>query len=425
MKNLLLGLGLFFLTLNHLKADSTVEERLAKLEDRVEEINIDRSLDRFNFSGTFITNVENINSTKTDIETNEKDVTTGNLAGMHIGLNIDFKISPKLDLFTTLAMGKIYNNDGRSGISEQSYRSFQGSYGYTGSDARFDVAYLRWKTFEDKLTFALGRMTTSGGPPLNQLDALYRNGTYPRFSYNAILDGAAVIYDFKSLLPKDMGFKTRIFYTPTFFVDTSDRTAQQTDPDGEKVKTRSDQVAWLNEWDLNHSKLAKRVSVYSMLWYYDDFYDAGYQSSTRAGPEYYQALSHTLYLGFEKILNTGLNFSWSYLRVSDYLDGTGDSQSDASLFNFNYVFEKGLVIGMEYIATDKNFYLDEWAYLQFNEFYQRSNNSGQHYFLTFPLKDNQVLRFGVFDYHAGAAPENLYFYKERTRNFYTSYRIDF
>jgi hypothetical protein len=424
MNKLIFGF-LLCLSVSSLFAQTTVEERLAHLEEKVEEINLDRAFDRVHFSGTFITNVEILNSVKTDPTTGEKDKNYGELAGLHVGLNIDFNISEHLDFFTTIAMGKMYNSDSREGISEGSYHSLEGSYAYTGSDAKFDVAYLRWKAFDNRLSLALGRMTTRGGPPLNQLDALYRNGTYPRFSYNAIFDGIAVVYDLRDFMPKDMSFKTRLFYTPYFFTDSNDRTAAQLDPDGNKVNRRSDQVAWLNEWDYNDSTIAKKISIYSMLWYYDSYYDAGYQDTGRPGPEYYRALSHTLYVGLERIRNTGLNFSWSYLQIKDYLDGTGPAKSNSSLFNVNYNFEKGYVVGVEHISTDKNFYLDEYAYLQFNEFYQRSNNKGQHYFFAIPFSHNQVIRFGLYDYKAGVAPANLYLTNDRTQNIYTSYRIDF
>ncbi len=414
-----------FCLVTPLLAQSTIEERLAKLEEKVEEIDLDKALDHVKFSGTFITNVEVLNSVKTDRSTDKKDKNYGELAGMHFGLNVDFSISDNIDFFSTLAMGKIFNSDNREGISEGSYHSLEGSYGYEGSDIKFDVAYLRWKVPDYNLSFALGRMTTRGGPPMNQLDALYRNGTFPRFSYNAIFDGIAVVYDFKNSLPKDLSFKTRVFYTPYFFTDKNDRTAAQTEPEGSKVNRRADQTALLNEWDLENSRLAKKVSLYSMLWYYDSYYDETYQDSARPGPEYYRAVNHTLYVGLEKILDSGFNFSWSNLRVKDHLTGSGESNSDSNLYNLNYTFVKGYVAGIEYIDTDGDFYLDDYAYLQFNEFYQRSNNKGQHYFVAIPFSHGQVVRFGVYDYRAGTALNNNYTSRDATRNVYTSYRIDF
>jgi hypothetical protein len=423
MKRLIL-LGFLFCSFSVL-AQTNLEERMAKLEEKIEELEIDRAFHRVRLSGTFIGYFERINSRTKDASTFEITENKGDVASMHVGLNIDFAISENFNFYSTLAMGKVLNNDGRTGLEESSYRSMQGSYGYLGSGAVFDVAYVNWKLLDSRLNFALGRMTTRGGPPLNQLDALYRSGTYPRFGYNAIFDGVAAVYDFNDMVPKDMGFKTRLFYTPYYFIDPIDRTQPAVDPDGNKVQRRSDQLAMLNEWELDGSKIARKVSIYSLLWYYDKFYDAEYQDSLRAGVELYGALSHTLYFGLEEIANTGLNFSWSYLLVDAKLSGSEKEKSESSLFNINYGFKNSWVVGFEQIFTDENFYLDEWAYLQFNEFYQRSNNNGQHYFVAIPFAYNQVLRFGMYDYRAGVSEANLYLYSERTQNYYTSYRVDF
>jgi hypothetical protein len=422
---ILIILCLSFSTFSLISAQTTVEERMAKLEEKIEELEIDRAFDRVKLSGTFIGYFERINSRTKDASTDEITNNKGDVASMHIGINIDFAINENFNFYSTLAMGKVLNNDGRTGIEESSYRSLQGSYGYSGSEAKFDVAYLNWKMLDGRLGLALGRMTTRGGPPLNQLDALYRSGTYPRFGYNAIFDGVAAIYDFKDMVPKDMGFKTRLFYTPYYFIDPSDRTQPAMDPDGNEIKRRSDQLALLNEWELDGSQMARKVSIYSLLWYYDNFYDDEYQDSTRAGIELFAALSHTLYFGLEEIADTGFNFSWSYLLVDSKLSGDEKDKSDSSLFNINYAFKNSWVVGFEQIYTDEAFYLDEWAYLQFNEFYQRSNNNGQHYFVAIPFAFNQVLRFGMYNYRAGVSEPNLYDYTERTHNYYTSYRVDF
>jgi hypothetical protein len=430
---ILVGL-LAFLNALPLLAQTSLEERLSKLEEKVEEAEIERSFQRLKFSGTFIGLAEALNSHFKDPANASEERNHGILSGMHLGLNFDYNISDKIDFFSTLGMGKVLNNDGRDGLSQASYRSNQGSYGYAGSAAKFDVAYLRWKMPDENLSLAFGRMTTRGGPPLHQLDGLDRAGTYPRFGYNAIFDGLAAIYNFKSFLPENLELKSRIFYTPYFFLDSSDRTATAEhtyeDPPGTiksdgEVDRRSDQIALLNEFSWNNQWVAKKINVYSMFWYYDNFYDEDYQTAGNQRIEYYRATNHTLYLGFERILNSGLNFSWSHLRVNAKLDRSTSERSDSSLLNLNYKTEKGIVLGVEKIFTDKTFYLDEYAYLQFNEFYQRSNNNGQHYFVAFPLEHQQILRLGLYDYQAGKAPANLYNTTEKTQNFYVMYRVDF
>lgn len=260
---------------------------------------------------------------------------------------------------------------------------------------------------------------------MNQLDALSRNGTYPRFGYNAIFDGVAVVRDFKALLPKDISVKTRLFYTPTFYLDSRDRSQEAQDADSNMVDRRSNQLTWLNEFERSNTWLAKKISLYSMLWYYDKFYDSEYQSSDRDGVEYYRALSHSLYLGFERIAGTGTNFSWSNLRVNSKSDGASLNHSDAHLFNLNYAFEDGHVFGVEQIYTDRTFYIDDWSYLQFNDFYQRPSSNGQHVFGAISFPHRQVLRLGVYHYRAKVNTFAGFDSKQETQNFYASYRIDF
>jgi hypothetical protein len=403
----------------------SLEERMAKLEEKLEEFEIDKSYDRLHVSGTFINYFETIKNYSKNATTGVERTDYGEVMSMHVALNFDVNISKNMDFYTTLGMGKIWNNDGRDGDGQNSYRSYQGSYAYKGTDAKFDVAYLRWKTDQECWSFALGRMTTRGGPPMNQLDSLSRNGTYPRFGYNAIFDGIAVVRDFKLLLPPNYSVKTRLFYTPTFYVDNSDRRAEASDTDGNPVNRRSNQLTWLNEFERMNTAVAKKISLYSMLWYYDKFYDSQYQSSTREGVEYYRALSHTLYLGFENIAQTGANFSWSYLRVNSKSDGSAMNRSDAHLLNLNYTFENSYVLGVEQIFTDRSYYIDDWSYLQFNDFYQRPSSNGQHWFGSIPFSNRQVLRLGVYNYRAKVDTFARYEAKETTQNYYASYRVDF
>ena len=398
---------------------------MAKLEEKLEEFEIDKSYDRLHVSGTFINYLETIKNYSKNATTNAERTDHGDIMSMHVAINFDVNISNNIDFYTTLGMGKVWNNDGRDGEEQNSYRSYQGSYAYTGTEARFDVAYVRWKTSNENWSFALGRMTTRGGPPMNQLDALSRNGTYPRFGYNAIFDGLAIVRDFKSVLPQNYSFKTRLFYTPTFYVDDTNRREEARDADDSPINRRSNQLTWLNEFERSESSFAKKISLYSMLWYYDKFYDSAYQSATREGVEYYRALSHTLYLGFENILQTGTNFSWSNLRVNSKSDGSSSNHSDAHLFNLNYTFPNSYVIGVEQIFTDRAYYIDDWAYLQFNDFYQRPSSSGQHWFGSIPFPNRQVLRLGVYNYRAKVNTFAGYESKESTQNYYVSYRIDF
>jgi len=118
MKSLLI---IFFFSLQIVKA-ATIEERLNLLEEKLEENEIERSLERFRFSGTFINYGELIDSHTKIADTNEQTQDSGMLMGLHLGLNIDATISKNVSFLSTIGMGKVWNNDGREGFTEQSYR---------------------------------------------------------------------------------------------------------------------------------------------------------------------------------------------------------------------------------------------------------------------------------------------------------------
>lgn len=409
-----------------LAQNGSIEERITLLEEQLEEVKLSETLNRFNFSGTFINHLETINKKSQNKVSGDDSRFNGSALAMQVGLNIDVEISNNLKFFTTLAMGKLWNNDNRTAVEQGSYGSMAGSYGYYGSGVRYDVAYLRWQSKNQNWFFSLGRMTTRGGPPMNQLDGLYRTGTYPRLAYNAIFDGLAGGYNFKEFMPTNQSFVTRIFYTPFINLNDTDRASPLNDETtGDRVTSRSDQIAILNEWEMSKSKLAERISVYSMLWYYDDYYDSEYQDADRPGIEYFRATSHTLYLGLERIAQTGFSASLSQLHVQQEISGEEPDTFDAYLTSLSYQFEKGHIFGAEIIHTGRAYYLDDQAYLHFNDFYIRSRNSGQHIFFTMPLKYAQIVRIGLYNFTAKSDPANFEDNSETVNNYYLSYRIDF
>ncbi len=427
MKTLILFLSLLTCSLSLSAAELSVEERLRILEERVESNELEASLGRrLRTSGTLINYAEQMAQQRSGSSLTAEDERHANglLAATHFQLNFDFTLTQGLSILTSLGMGKIWNNDGRKAIEESSYRSNQGSYGYTGSDAKVDVAYIRWHTPDSAWTFAVGRMTTYGGPPINQLDGFERSGTYPRFGYNAILDGVALVYDWGRHLPKGHSFKTRVFYTPHFFVDTNDRTAPQRDLEDNEVVRRADQGALLNEYEYTGDHFARRTSVYSMLLHYNQFFDSAFQGTNRDTPSYYEGYVKSLFLGFEGLKGTGLNYSVTYLGLMERTSLEPTYYSHSFLHNLNYQFDNW-VWGLEYIKTHKNFYIEDYTYLQFNRFYQRGNSEGFHPFATYQIDLYQRIRVGWYHYRAGRAPRYDNDFREKVSNVYLSYRVDF
>ena len=144
-----------------------------------------------------------------------------------------------------------------------------------------------------------------------------------------------------------------------------------------------------------------------MFYQYRDFYNDGQSSTDPPSNPYDSATAHMIYLGLEGIGHVGLNLSLSTLLYKDserQLDGsrTDVPLSRAFLLNANYKLElgiPGLVLGGEYIQTDKNFYLDEYTYLNLIPFYSTPNSKGVHAFASLPLGESLRARVGWYYLH--------------------------
>jgi hypothetical protein len=390
-------------------ADDTAS-KLDSLNDRVTELEAAQALHTVRFSGVFINRFEDFTTTY-GVPGTAKDKDRLTTFSTYLALNLDFDIAERLKLYTTLAMSKFWQNDGRNEYAGNWQASEGGSFGYAGSTPRIDRAYLAY-TFSFPLTLAIGRMPTNNGVPINQLDGLVREGTYPRFAYNAIFDGIAAIFDFTRYLPRGHSLKLRAFYTPNINIDNADRTRQLTDG-MVKVDSNTPQYAILAEYSTTRlAPIFDTLSFYYMFYQYSNFYNAG--TNTPATPDTAPsnptdaAIGNMLYLGLEGIGHIGLNASLSVLLYRDTtttLDGcqSATTLSKAYLLNVNQRLDfilAGSVIGFELIKTDPTFYLDEWTYLTVIPFYSSPASQGVHVFASVPIGEKLRARVGWYRLHS-------------------------
>ena len=353
---------------------------------------------------------------------------------MYFGLNFDFDVSKNLKFYSTIAMSKFFNNEGRTeGLGTNTYVPYQisetGSYGYSGSTPKVDRAFASYEFDTVPLTLAVGRMPTNNGPPMNQLDGLPRSGTYPRFAFNAIFDGIAGVYDFSNLLPKDNSFKIRAFYQPFTNIDTGDRTKQFVD--GEKINSSTPEYVILNEYALNSlGPVAQRLDVMYMHAQWHNYY-TGYYSAPGALGAAMTGIIETgsddaVYIGLEDIAHKGLNISWSGLlyKAKDSNLPDVDKESRSYLVDINQTLAgyHNVILGFEYLHTELYHYLDEWTRLNLIPFGTLQNSEGRHFYLAIPLEKKMSARLGY--YQMVSAPGD-YFQTERSDSFsyYAELRI--
>ena len=418
------------------RADESAPQ-LESLNERVTELEAAQALTHARLSGVFINRFEDFRTTY-GVPGQAQDKDRLDTFSTYLALNLDFDVTERLKLYTTLAMSKFWQNDGRNEYAGNWQASEGGSFGYAGSMLRVDRAYMAY-AFSFPLTLAIGRMPTNNGVPINQLDGLVREGTYPRFAYNAIFDGIAAIFDFSRYLPRGNTLKVRAFYTPNINIDKSNRTRQLTDGTV-KVESNTPQYAILGEYSTTRlSPVVDSLSLYYMFYQYIGFYNDG--SNTPATPgaapnnPLDSATAHMLYLGLEGIGHIGLNASLSALFYHDTtasLDGSDSTTafSQAYLLNLNQRLDfilAGSVVGFELIKTDANFYLDEWTYLNVIPFYSSPASRGVHVFASVPLAEKLRARVGWYLLHSDPYNDVVFSstVESDSNSFYVQLRLGF
>jgi hypothetical protein len=424
----LLGLILLAFTSSYALSD---ELRVNSLDERLDDIELKYLLKKFSISGQVINHFEHLNYENTESGTVTNTLLTP--IGMRVGINIDFTVSNQVQFYSTLGMSKVWNFSGREpnevGDGPQ-YTSMKGGYAYKNSQAYFDTAYIRYHDQNSPWSFVMGRLTTNGGPPIEQLDGVARNGTYPRFAYNAIFDGVALIYDLSSMLPKNHRLKLRAFHTPFSIVDSDNKDKQKTETTANdaKIESSEPQSALLTEYSLLNSAVAKSVDIYHMIWNYEGFYEKDYQDSSEAGIEKSSATNNTLYFGLKGFMGSNLNLNYTYYTFNERFGGE-EASSYNYFINLNYKFKNNIntnhIIGFEYINTDDAFYLEDHNSLYFSNFYTRHSNNGYHLFYTIPVGIHQAVRMGYFNYKGGITDWNEEYIDTKTEAIYSRWKVFF
>lgn len=409
-----------------------LKARLDEMEKRLSEVEVQNSLQNVNWSGSLINRYEHF---RNDYVTNADTLDGYSTA---LALNADFNVNEKTKVYTTFGMSKFWNLEGRNESWANWKKSEEGSYQMNGSVPYVDRAYLAYK-FDIPLTFSIGRMPTNNGLPINQIDGISRQGTYPRFAYNAIFDGVALSYDVKSM-PEGHTLSASLFYTPWVNVDPYDRTRQWKDTNngGTKVGT-TPQYSFLVDYSYTGTSAFKKLNVEYMYYNYQNFYwwgdnpnspkDANNNNTVAGGGNRFDGTANMIYVGLDDIAMTGISASVStQLYGSHYVDSTPtkDTWAASYLFTLNKAFGRDgrTIIGAEYINTDKYFYLDESAALEMIPFYSQANSKGYHVYGTQRLTSNIGLRLGY--YRLSTKADTVASISEADYNsYYGSLRVDF
>ncbi len=262
------------------------------------------------------------------------------------------------------------------------------------------------------------------------MDAKERQGTYPRFGYNSIFDGVALAYSFKDFLPKEHKLDIRALYTPYQNVNYGDRTKKRQDTYyGETYIAESNTPMYTLQLDYMTESIPfmKNFNFTFFYYYYPDFYEFDVDADYAA---LYTSSAYFFYVGLEGIANTGLNLSYSLLKAKSYANESNQGyntiyDSKGHLINLNYQFQNKMVFGVDYIVTDKDFYMDNFTYITLVDFHGNANALGSHVFFSLPLWKNTRLRSGYYKLKLRPTAFTELENQTRVDSLYTQLQMDF
>lgn len=408
------------------------EKNTLSLEDRVQELEINNSLRNFDINGGIRLFYDDI----TQKQSGQDDLKY-NWTRMMANLDFSLKATPGLVFYSRLAMSKFLNqtyssfhgNDpNRFGANETYGYSAGASRNFTGPEAYFEKAYFDY-TVTENLILSGGRMPLFDGTPSHHKDLVPRQGTYARFTYNVLGDGVALTYNLDSYLKKDHQLALRYLYNPSNNPGYNGGSYNCSTNPNANGPMQSMASIWSVMADYSVEKLSFAKEFGAILHFvrinsYDlpNFYVMTDAAGLGSGNYIVTRLDSTARIGFdflsahvelEDIAKKGVNFSVSYLSstvrssggvmiptIGTSLGVMTNSDSDTVrgngvLFTLNYRIptKNRPLIGLEYLKTDKNYFILDFARDDITNFYS-TQGVASHIYYTYPLKENLTWRLG-------------------------------
>jgi hypothetical protein len=187
------------------------------LEQRVENLELERFLNTIDFNGTLKNRYDYLNTERTT--SGVKDEYSIHPLSLYFGLDMKASIGTKVDFFGRVSASKYYtqlqNEDNRTDF----IHSLSSGRSEKGHTIHLERAFFNYKLLSS-LTLSMGRLPTIDGPPYHIYDGLARLGTYPTMAYNSQLDGVALTHKLP-YLGKNHSLTIRGIYTPFYSTEHS------------------------------------------------------------------------------------------------------------------------------------------------------------------------------------------------------------
>lgn len=397
------------------------------LEDRIEDLELSRDLNIFEFSGQLENRVDTYSSTDNKSSTSVEN-TDKTLWATYFKFNMEAKPNDRLSFYGRLAMSKSWNDFAARGGSSIATDSGSGGRDRAGTKLYVERAFINYKIMNN-LVYTIGRMPTVDGPPYHFSAGTARAGAYPMVSYASMLDGMALTY---GLNVGSGTLNLRAIYTPTAFIDnTTDHTDNNSyDSNGVKVKNTSNMWSVMADYEGNETKAYKGLNIIGQyLNARDLFLDTTANYCTVAGgagtdcvqgaeTKKYSSLrlgldTLILYAEMNGIAKTGFDLALTYKKVKTLSTGTiaasggvfvpatdatkkSESSDNVILISTAYNFASKYRVGYEYIDIgDKAFQLDSSE--NSIGFYGGAGSKGHHAFAMTKFNESLKLIVGYMN----------------------------
>lgn len=396
----------------------------ASIEDRVSELEANQMLNYWSFGGNLQMMQDYLHSKQGSAE----DSATWS----RMLMSFDFNAKPDSDIqfYGRLTTSKYMN--ALSDFRSSQFGDLGDARAFNSSAVYLEKAYFDWKASENFIVSA-GRLPTINGSPTHLWYGNPRMGTYPKLSYNSILDGVALTY--KAINNPESSLALRAILTPLGYVaEERDGFTKATNAGGNEAKSTDGTMAFMLDYSNTQIGFADSFGAIFQYIKVDELILAdttsGGVSVLGSGTTSFNFLTAQLELA--NIADTGLTASVTGVQtITDsqgmyYADGVmpggnpdgeidsvlnggydapvGGFLSDGSntkitgmgtLVSLQYrmPFELKPIIGVEYMMGDKGYNFFDIADAALDNFYQ-VNGNGLHIYYIQPLKGKLTIRLG-------------------------------
>ncbi len=281
------------------KGKSSVEDRLADLENTVLDLEISSLQSKIKFSGELISegSYYDTNNSSTSSRNSERKYFANTLK-----LNANSLVTSNLSVYATLQGSYFYGDTLQDG-NEGDYSILTRSQ---GDRIRIIKAYFDYGIVPGRLIFSMGRLPTINGPPQHLYVGDRRLGTYPSMAYSLPIDGIALTWNAFVSKKSEQNLTFRGIYTPVIKMD---RESPWTPADARSSFERTGYDAendtlysFMMEYDAKNVSFIKGDLLFILQYYHAGFKNFKSRSQRMRLPGVGGSMLFDLYLDNEKML---------------------------------------------------------------------------------------------------------------------------